>query len=98
MLSEMDRAAMLKEFVSANPSDSFARYGLAMEYVRTGQIETALAEFKKLLEINPDYTAAYQMAGQTLMKAGCSDEARKMLQDGIASARRSGNQHAQAEM
>ena len=89
---------MLKQFVSANPNDPFARYGLAMEYANTGDAATALAEFKKLLEINPDYTAAYQMAGQTLLKAGREDEARAMLEAGVQSAARTGNSHARSEM
>jgi hypothetical protein len=38
------------------------------------------------------------MAAQTLMKAGREDEARKMLHEGIASAQRTGNQHASSEM
>ena len=38
------------------------------------------------------------MAAQTLDKAGTSEEAKKMLVDGIASARRTGNGHAQSEM
>ena len=38
------------------------------------------------------------MAAQTLVKAERADEAKKMLQDGIASARRTGNLHAQSEM
>jgi len=94
----MDRMAMLKEFLTANPSDSFARYGLAMEYSKAGDTVSALAEFTKLLEANPDYTAAYQMAGQVLMKAARNHEARTMLERGIASATRTGNAHAKSEM
>ena len=89
---------MLKEFLTENPSDAFARYGLAMEYSKAGQIDTALAEFKRLLEIDPDYTAGYQMAAQTLAAAGRTEEARKMFSDGIACAARTGNQHARSEM
>ena len=89
---------MLTEFLAEKPGDAFARYGLAMEYSKAGQTETALAEFHKLLELHPDYTAGYFMAAQTLAQAGRNDEARKMLQDGIASALRTGNQHAQSEM
>jgi len=37
-------------------------------------------------------------AAQTLAKAERTDEAKKMLTDGIASARRTGNQHALSEM
>lgn len=94
----MDRFAMLQEVLAQSPNDAFARYGLALEYANKGQLDAALTEFGKLLAANPDYTAGYQMAAQTLMKAGREDEARKMLQDGIASAQRTGNQHARSEM
>src|SRR5256885_8301358 len=94
----MNRIEMLTDFVTQNPNDAFARYGLALEYANSGQIETALTEFRKLLQLNPDYTAGYQMAAQTLMRAGRSDEARQMLSQGIACAQRTANRHAQAEM
>jgi predicted Zn-dependent protease len=94
----MDRIAILTEILAASPEDTFARYGLAMEYAKAGQIEQALAEFKTLIEKNPDYTPAYFMAAQTLASADRPDEAKRMLVDGISSARRTGNTHAQSEM
>jgi predicted Zn-dependent protease len=94
----MDRIAMLSEIVTANPEDAFARYGLAMEHSKAGQIEQALQEFKTLIEKNPDYTPGYFMAAQTLAKADRVDEAKRWLVDGISSAVRTGNTHAQSEM
>ena len=94
----MDRLAMLNEILSQNPDDAFARYGVAMEYSKTGEVERALEEFAKLLSAHPDYTAGYFMAAQTLSKANRLDEAKKMLVEGISSARRTGNSHAQSEM
>jgi predicted Zn-dependent protease len=94
----MDRVAWLNEILSQNPSDAFARYGLAMEYSKAGEVERALEEFSKLLTAQPDYTAGYFMAAQTLAKADRLADARKMLTDGIASAKRTGNGHAQSEM
>jgi Tfp pilus assembly protein PilF len=94
----MDRVAMLTEILSQNANDAFARYGLAMEYSNTGEVEKALDEFGKLLASNPDYTAGYFMAAQTLAKSGREDDAKKMLTDGIASAKRTGNGHALSEM
>jgi predicted Zn-dependent protease len=94
----MDRIALLTEVLSQNPSDAFARYGLAMEYSNSGEIERALEEFGRLLSSHPDYTAGYFMAAQTLAKAARTNEARKMLADGIVSAKKTGNGHAQAEM
>ncbi len=93
-----DRVQMLKEFLEQDPNDAFARYGLAMEYSRAGEIDTALTEFQRLLEAHPEYTAGYQMAGQMLAAAGRVEEARKMLDAGIASARHAGNKHAEEEM
>jgi tetratricopeptide (TPR) repeat protein len=94
----MDRTAMLTEILSQNPNDAFARYGLAMEYSNSGQIELAMTEFGKLLAAHPDYTAGYFMAAQALAKVERTEEARKMLADGIVSAKRTGNTHAQSEM
>ena len=94
----MDRIATLNEILTENPKDAFARYGLAMEYSKQGDFDRALAEFSILLEGHPEYTAGYFMAAQTLAKAARIDEARKLLNDGIASALRTGNSHAQSEM
>ncbi len=94
----MDRIAMLKEILAVNPVDSFARYGLAMEYSNSGELETSLAEFATLLKNTPDYTPGYFMAAQTLVKASRIDDAKKMLVDGIASAKKTRNGHALSEM
>ena|SRR5215510_9623540 len=97
-MAEPNRLQLLTEFLQQNPSDPFARYGLAMEYSKAGQTEQALAEFNKLLELHPDYTNGYFMAAQTLERAARTAEAKKMLEEGVEAARRTGNQHALAEM
>jgi predicted Zn-dependent protease len=94
----MDRVAMLNEILAQNPNDAFARYGLAMEFSNSGDIENALQEFQKLLAAHPDYTAGYFMAAQALAKSNRAEEAKKMLSDGIVSACRTGNAHARSEM
>ena len=94
----MDRIAMLNDILAQNPDDAFARYGLALEHSKIGEVERALDEFGKLLSAHPDYTAGYFMAAQTLANASRVEEAKKMLVDGISSARRTNNSHAQSEM
>ena len=93
-----ERRKMLEDFLVQNPTDSFARYGLALDYANAGETERGLDEFRKLLEINPDYVAAYQMSAQTLIKAGRAQEAQPLLVKGIGCAQRNGNQHAAREM
>ena len=63
-----------------------------------GETDASLAEFDHLLDEHPNYTAGYFMAAQTLAKADRTDEAKIRLSQGIACARRTGNQHAQSEM
>ncbi|HTZ98167.1 MAG TPA: tetratricopeptide repeat protein [Terriglobales bacterium] len=94
----MDRIAALTEILEQEPNDAFARYGLAMEYSKSGEVNRAMEEFGKLLSAHPEYTAGYFMAAQTLASANRVDEARKMLVEGISSAVRTGNSHAQSEM
>ncbi len=94
----MDKIAGLKNILELDPKNSFARYGLAMELVNRGEIEVALAEFTTLLANDPNYTAAYFMAAQALANAGRNPEAIERLKAGVASATRTGNDHALSEM
>ena len=94
----MDKIQGLREILNLEPSNSFARYGLAMELARTGELEAALAEFANLQERDPAYTAGYFMAAQTLAANGRTLEAIDRLKLGIESARSQGNRHAMSEM
>ncbi len=94
----MNKVAMLQEILQANPKDAFARYGLAMELATQEQTAASLAEFAILLKDHPGYTPGYFMAAQTLARAGQIEKAKQHLQLGIASARRTGNAHAETEM
>ena len=94
----MDRIALLTQVLEQNPSDAFARYGLAMAQLSDGDADAALGQFDLLIQHNPDYVPAYQMSAQTLAKLGRSSEAVERLRAGIATASRSGNAHAASEM
>jgi predicted Zn-dependent protease len=92
------RREMLKEFVAAKPGDAFARYGLAMECANSGDTAAADEHFKALLAGHPNYVAGYFHYGQFLAKGGRVDDARSTLSTGIATARRTGDDHARSEM
>ncbi|HXR38161.1 MAG TPA: tetratricopeptide repeat protein [Terracidiphilus sp.] len=94
----MDKLAGLREILALDAKNSFARYGVAMELAGRGETAEALDEFDTLLANDPDYTAGYFMAAQTLANAGRPAEAVERLKAGIASAARSGNRHALSEM
>jgi len=94
----VNRRELLLDFVRQNPGDAFARYGLAMEYLRAGDNDQALEEFGRLREQHPDYAAGYHQAGQLLIALDRLPEARATLEAGIAAAQRRGDRHASDEM
>jgi len=92
------RRQILEDFVAAKPADAFARYGLAMECANSGDTPAADEHFKALLASHPDYVAGYFQFGQFLAKSGRTEEARTTLNAGIATAQRTGDEHARSEM
>jgi Tfp pilus assembly protein PilF len=94
----MNRLEVLLSMVEQNPADGFSRYGLAMEYVRSGDLETAMDQFIKLLEHNPGYAAAYFHGGQTLEKLGRIDEAKGLYRRGIEVTGEMGDDHTRSEL
>jgi tetratricopeptide (TPR) repeat protein len=97
-MNTTDKIASLKEILALDAKNSFARYGIAMELAARGEIEAAMAEFDLLLTHDPEYTAGYFMAAQTLAEAGRTQEAIGRLKEGINCAARNGNSHALSEM
>lgn len=93
-----NRLEILLSMVERNPADSFGRYGLAMEYVNSGDLVTAVDHFTQLLEHNPNYAAAYFHGGQALEKLGRIDEAKGLYRRGIEVTSASGDDHARSEL
>lgn len=84
--------------VAQDPANNFARYGLAMECVNSGDLAAAVSEFKALIAQNPNYSAAYYHGGQALEKMGQVEEARALYEKGIEATTRSGDAHTRAEI
>ena len=93
-----NRLEILKNLVAQNPSDSFSRYGLAMAHASAGDYAQAVEEYRKLLEINPQYVAAYYHSGQALEKLGKREEARAIYRRGIEASTQTGDTHARSEL
>jgi len=92
------RRQLLEGIVAQKPDDAFSRYGLALECTNAGDSTAADQHFRALIERSPEYIPGYQMYGQFLVREERKEEARKVLNDGIAAASKAGNQHARSEM
>jgi predicted Zn-dependent protease len=92
------RLAVLEKMTQSGTADSFAWYGLALEYQSFGRIDDALAAFKSLRDKDPGYVPMYLMCGTMLVKAGRPGAGREWLESGILKAREKGDSHAASEL
>ena len=95
--AEKTRREFLEEALRQDSNNTFARYGLAMEFVKT-EPATAWTHFEHLLQHHPEYSATYYQAGTFLLKQGRMEEARKVLATGLEVTGRQGKQHARSEL
>jgi tetratricopeptide (TPR) repeat protein len=93
-----NRVDILKQMLAQDPNNSFARYGLAMEYANTGQLDEAIEEFQSLLASDKSYVAAYYHGGQALEKLGRIQQARALYEEGIEASTRKGDLHTRSEI
>lgn len=92
------RYEQVKALLAREPNDVFLNYGLAMELVKAERYDEAVEQFARVLQLDPDYVAAYFQKSKTLVQAGRRDEARDTLNLGIERAKARGDRHAEHEM
>jgi tetratricopeptide (TPR) repeat protein len=94
----MSRREKIEAMLAEDPGDIFLRYSLAMELDKQGEHDASLAQFAELTRDDPPYVPAFFMAAQQLARLGRLEEARPILQNGIAAAENQNDLHAAGEM
>ena len=94
----MNRVEVLKGFLEQDPRDSFSRYALALEYIKTGQTEEARRAFEFVRDNDPAYVATYFQLAQLYRNLELKHDAEKTYRTGIAAAAKAGDGHTQSEL
>jgi tetratricopeptide (TPR) repeat protein len=94
----MDRIEKLKEFLKANPKDSFVQHALGLEYIKLGDDETARSLFEAILAREPGYVGSYYHLAKLLERNGKTDEAIKVYEQGMEQAKKAGETHNYNEL
>ena len=94
----MDRIGLLKDYLEKSPGDSFLRHALALEYMKAGRDEEAIALWHVLLADDPDYSGSYYHLGKALEKAGDEDQAKEIYEKGINLTNKLNENHARNEL
>ncbi len=98
MDAEKSRLEQFKEFVELDPSDTFSRYALGMEYLGASEFPQALEQFEEVIKRDPAEPAAYSQAAIAAQNLNQIEQARTLLQQGIEVASKKGDQHSKEEM
>ena len=94
----MSRREKIEAMLADDPTDSFLRYSLAMEFRSEGDHEASIQRLTELTQDDPPYVPAFFMAAQQLVDLQRINEAREFLRNGIDQAREQRDGHAAAEM
>jgi Tfp pilus assembly protein PilF len=94
----MDRIEKLKEFLQADPNDSFSKYALALEYSKAGDDVTARRLLEEVLERDPTSIGSYYQLGKLLERTGESALALQWYEKGMTAARSTGEKRAYNEL
>jgi len=81
----MDNAARIAQFenmTQADPTNEMAHFSLGRAYAEAGRPADAARSYLRCIELVPDMSKAYQLAGESLVKAGETERAKSVLRQG----------------
>ena len=85
------RVEALRKMLASRPGDARLRFGLALEYLKEGDLEEGVSELRTYLEGTDDEGNAWGRLGAALRELGRDDEAREAYGKGIEAAERHGH-------
>jgi Tfp pilus assembly protein PilF len=94
----VERIEKLKEFLAANPADSFVQHALALEYIKLGNDEEARLLFEEILSREPGYIGSYYHLAKLHERNERIDDAIGVYEKGMEEARRAGDNHSLGEL
>jgi Tfp pilus assembly protein PilF len=94
----MDRIDQLKEFLAANPNDSFIQHALALEFIKRDDDATAQLLFEELLLKDENYIGSYYHLGKLLERNQNISAAIAVYEKGLRKAKEAGEQHVYNEL
>ena len=92
------KIANLEKLLGTTRDGALLRYGLGMEYERSGEAARAIEHLAKAVEFDPAYSAAWSLLGKLHADAGRADQARQAWESGIEAARKRGDKQAEKMM
>ncbi|MBK7682749.1 MAG: tetratricopeptide repeat protein [Bacteroidia bacterium] len=94
-----ERIQQLTEMLVDDPTDSFCRYALALEFASDpSSRKQAIEELELLKKNDPNYLALYYQLGLLYHQEQQMNEAKQVLMEGLSLAKEQGNTHTYSEL
>src|SRR5436305_1367881 len=86
MAENRERIEQFRKMAEADPSNEIGHFSLGRELFSAGEYDAAVQSLRRVIELNPNISKAYQLIGQALLKQNQREEAIKVLIDGVRMA------------
>jgi Fe-S cluster biosynthesis and repair protein YggX len=86
MSENSERIEQFRKMAEADPTNEIGHFSLGREYFNAGQYDAAVQSLRRVVQLNPNISKAYQLIGQSLLKQNKRDEAIAILTDGVKMA------------
>ena len=93
-----DRLKSLFELYKKDPNDSFVTYGIALEYISTGNYDEAEKYLTEIITNDPDYVPAYMQLAQVKENLNKIEDAKDTYKKGIEAAKKNNELRTASEM
>jgi Fe-S cluster biosynthesis and repair protein YggX len=80
------RIAQFENMCQADPENDMAHFSLGGAYAQAGRHADAAGSFLRCVELNPAMSKAYQLAAESLLKAGQAQKAAEVATEGYEAA------------
>jgi Fe-S cluster biosynthesis and repair protein YggX len=98
MAENRERIEQFRKMAEADPTNEIGHFSLGREYFSAGQYDDAVKSLRRVIELNPNISKAYQLIGQALLKQNRRDEAVAILTEGVKMANSRGEVPPRDEM
>jgi len=85
------RIEQFKKMAEADPSNELGHFSLGRAYLDAGQYEDAVNSLRRVVELNPNISKAYQLMADAQLKLGKRDSAIQLLTMGVRIANERGD-------
>jgi tetratricopeptide (TPR) repeat protein len=92
------RLEKLQDLLALDPSDSFTRYAIGLEYAKSENYAEAIRTLEELRKLDRNYVPNYYMLGGYYRQMGDNENAKLIYEEGIAMARAANDRHAMGEL